>query len=458
MIAIPRVKPPRYLVAVAVILVYPLVALYPYDWSAPRRVANTAAAVPGGGLRFAAPGPGIARTPTAPDWVVEAMRTHRLEVEVQARPAVLDQSGPSRLFTLESDPSERNFTIGQDRGQLVVRVRRPGSREPSPSSACPASSRRRCGSMFVSSSSRECSRSTWMDDGGWTHCCRKTRSRTGTRPTASPWVMRRHTTGPGSEISLGQWSGPGTWKIEYARSSALQMPEFLWFIHQQPNLTLFGDLHFMDAAINLLGFIPIGVLLGVWARARRWHGAWIAVCSVALVSGTLELLQFGIPARYPSVNDLVFNAAGGAVGILLGWRLAVPPPCDACNLTKLDILSGAGWRFPAEPAGNVSAGFYAAGLYKVRRTRFAGRMAIRDQVPRPRSGGIVEAHEGTPAPMEQRSTAVQQDRALICGPLLVDAHVHMHDAFERDRFFDGALANFGAAAAEFGLRPSWPAC
>ncbi len=55
--------------------------------------------------------------------------------------------------------------------------------------------------------------------------------------------------------------------------------------------------------------------------------------------------------------------------------------------------------------------------------------------------------------MEQRVTAVQQDPALICGPLLVDAHVHVYHAFERDRFFDGALANFQAAAAELGLRP-----
>ncbi len=322
MIAVLRVKPLRNWVALAVILIYPLVALYPFDWSAPRRVANTAAAVPNGGLRFAAPGPGIARTPVAPDWVVEAIRTHRLEVEVRARPALLEQSGPSRLFSLELDVRERNFTIGQVGEALVVRVRRPGSPRAKPEFRVPG--------VFAADE--------WVDirvaiEPGLLQVDVDGRRRLDAPLPQTPlenWDPSYRLTLGNSPTYDRSWLGDiaraevrtGDIDIDYARSGALQVPEFLWFIHREPNLTLFGNLLFTDVAMNLLGFVPIGLLLGVWARARRRYGAWIAVCSVALVSGTLELLQFGIPSRYPSVNDLVFNVAGGGLGILLGWRLA----------------------------------------------------------------------------------------------------------------------------------------
>ncbi len=326
MIAVLRVKPLRNLFAVAVVLIYPLVALYPFDWSAPRRVANTATAVPDGGLRFAAPGPGIARTPAAPDWVVEAIRTHRLEVEVQARPTLLEQSGVSRLFTLEPDPSDEhnhNITIGQDGGQLVVVMRMPGS---------PTRDELLFRVLGVFAAD------VWVDirvaiEPGLLQVDVDGQRRLDASLPQTPlenWDPSYRLTLGNAPTYDGSWFGDitravvrtGDIDIDYARSGALHMPEFVWVIHQEPNLTLFGNIFFTDVAINLLGFIPIGLLLGVWARARRWHGALIAICSVALVSGTLELLQFGIPDRYPSVNDLVFNTAGGGLGILLGWWLA----------------------------------------------------------------------------------------------------------------------------------------
>ena len=383
MIAVLRVKPLRNLFAVAVILIYPLVALYPFDWSAPRRVANTATAVPDGGLRFAAPGPGIARTPAAPDWVVEAIRTHRLEVEVQARPTLLEQSGFLCLFTLEPDPSDEhnhNITIGQDGGQLAVSIRRPGSPD-APTANADTGATDEDTVLAVAAAGVLANDSDPDTSDALTVTAFDALSAKGAAVRVSPvdgsysfrvpgvfaadvWVDIRVAIEPGLlqvdvdgqrrlDASLpqtplenwdpsyrltlgnaptydGSWFGDitravvrtGDIDIDYARSGALHMPEFVWVIHQEPNLTLFGNLFFTDVAINLLGFIPIGLLLGVWARARRWHGAWIAVCSVALVSGTLELLQFGIPDRYPSVNDLVFNTAGGGLGILLGWWLA----------------------------------------------------------------------------------------------------------------------------------------
>jgi hypothetical protein len=41
-------------------------------------------------------------------------------------------------------------------------------------------------------------------------------------------------------------------------------------------------------------------------------------------------------------------------------------------------------------------------------------------------------------------------------PVLVDGHVHFHDAYDVDRFFDAALANFAAGARDLGLGSGAP--
>jgi hypothetical protein len=50
-------------------------------------------------------------------------RRRELSVEVWLTPADLRQSGPARIVTLSSDPSNRNFTIGQDGDRFDVRLR-----------------------------------------------------------------------------------------------------------------------------------------------------------------------------------------------------------------------------------------------------------------------------------------------------------------------------------------------
>ena len=45
------------LLAVAVLVAYPMIGLYPYQWEVPRVVANTVEPAPGAGLRFPGPGP-----------------------------------------------------------------------------------------------------------------------------------------------------------------------------------------------------------------------------------------------------------------------------------------------------------------------------------------------------------------------------------------------------------------
>lgn len=56
--------------------------------------------------------------------VIDACRTSgELSLEAWLRPALLDQSGPSRILTLSVDTGSRNFTLAQDLSRILVRLR-----------------------------------------------------------------------------------------------------------------------------------------------------------------------------------------------------------------------------------------------------------------------------------------------------------------------------------------------
>ena len=69
---------------------------------------------------------GIWYQTTAPvNDVVEAVRkSGRLQVELYAQPATLNQDGPARIVSISRDPDFRNITIGQIERDLIVRIRR----------------------------------------------------------------------------------------------------------------------------------------------------------------------------------------------------------------------------------------------------------------------------------------------------------------------------------------------
>lgn len=56
--------------------------------------------------------------------VTSALRkSNELTVEIWMTPFDLKQSGPARIVSLSGDPSQRNFTLGQDKGRLEIRLR-----------------------------------------------------------------------------------------------------------------------------------------------------------------------------------------------------------------------------------------------------------------------------------------------------------------------------------------------
>ena len=80
-----------------------------------------------------------------------------------------------------------------------------------------------------------------------------------------------------------------------------------------------GDRGGADALLNVALFVPLG--FGVALAAGR--GA--AIGSALLLSLTVEALQVLTPGRFPTLGDVVFNTAGGAIGAVLVGAVAAAP-------------------------------------------------------------------------------------------------------------------------------------
>ncbi|UVW28554.1 VanZ family protein [Massilia sp. H6] len=91
-----------------------------------------------------------------------------------------------------------------------------------------------------------------------------------------------------------------------------------------------------DVTVNIVGYIPFGVLLvlSVYPRIRGVWAVLLAALVGVLVSGTMEAVQNFLPSRVPSNLDFITNAGGCFVGALLGAWWA-PGLLDRSRLFQL---------------------------------------------------------------------------------------------------------------------------
>lgn len=75
-----------------------------------------------------------------------------------------------------------------------------------------------------------------------------------------------------------------------------------------------------DALINILGYVPLGVLLmfALYPRISRIWSLLMTVILACALSTLMESLQFFLPTRVTSMLDIATNAGGGFLGALLG--------------------------------------------------------------------------------------------------------------------------------------------
>ncbi|GAB4185985.1 MAG: hypothetical protein Kow00105_00390 [Phycisphaeraceae bacterium] len=111
--------------------------------------------------------------------------------------------------------------------------------------------------------------------------------------------------GAGSAVWV--WISSPRWVQASASSSSLGIPAWV-----------------SDLITNLLIYGPLGALLRLtWSRVTGRHLIQIvlSVFCVFMMSWLLEATQSLIPGRYASLQDVLTNTAGGAVGVMLGHQL-----------------------------------------------------------------------------------------------------------------------------------------
>jgi hypothetical protein len=87
-----------------------------------------------------------------------------------------------------------------------------------------------------------------------------------------------------------------------------------------------------DLLLNIALFMPLGAALAL--RGRR--PAFVALCG-ALLSSAIELSQFYIPGRDPTIGDIVANTVGALLGALVIGRVGVwlsPTHATASRLSR----------------------------------------------------------------------------------------------------------------------------
>jgi hypothetical protein len=334
-----RARPLRILLATAIVAVYPLASLAPFHplrSGLPSMVSNGAELLAGGGIAF--PSPGVVRSTRPPDWVAAAMRSQRLELALRVRSSAADQTGPARIFTLSADPYYRNLTLAQEGENLILRLRTAGT---------DLNGVREGDTPFAEL------QGVFRTPGAWAQIdlgiepgrlkISATAPQSGQHvefeTALAPEPLRDWD--PSYRVALGnEVTNDRAWlgeiqqalvrtdrnSIDYAAAdaqAALEVsPARFWYSRQTFTVVPFRDFKPYDALLNVVGYVPLGLLFGVlgWLRpgaGRGWRRFVGLLLAVAAVSATLEMLQFAIPVRHPSTTDLLLNTLGGGIGLIL---------------------------------------------------------------------------------------------------------------------------------------------
>jgi VanZ family protein len=309
----------RWPILAVTYLVYALFGTYPFDWRSPFP-PNAVLLRPDGTLSF--PALGIAKASSVRAWLPNAEASGRLSIDVCARTLDVSQTGPARVITFSRDPYALNYTLGQQAHDLIVRLRTDegngfGGIERSIAGVFGAAG------WHVIHMQIEPGLLSVSVDG---------QARLREILHGNPIVRFD----PDFGLALGnELSGNRPWRgevrcavlrtpmrtVDLLAPGALSIPWRVNRPNQPPQLVPFIRLETGDVVINLLGFVPLGFLTGVLFRPRFWREYVAAWTPMAAMSLAIEITQFTLPNRFPSVSDLILNCAGAALGMAIARRL-----------------------------------------------------------------------------------------------------------------------------------------
>jgi VanZ family protein len=311
-----RLAPLRWSAMAALLAIYFVLSLYPFDWRFPGRVANGAVPLADG---WSFPSAGIVIADPPPDGLEAATLAETLDVLLEVRPLAARQSGPARILTI-SDGRHRNLTLAQAGDDLILWLRGGGfgGRRLAPLEDVFAAGRwvaievrLRPGLLTIAIDGRQklAAALTPAVLGTWDPGFRLTLGNA--RSCNRPWL---------GDLRKAVIAGPDG-ATDYATSRRVELPVSCRNLRHPPKLAPLVSLNKSDALRNTMMYLPLGCLLGLMARRRNRRAFAGLVLAIAGVSLTFEALQLLIPSRFPSIDDVIFNTAGGALGVWLGWWL-----------------------------------------------------------------------------------------------------------------------------------------
>lgn len=318
--AVPGIR--RVCLTLALLLagVYFFVGFYPFKLAPPSsgQLENGAELKLGTGLQFRSPG--IASTLAPPAWLQKVIATSDFNLSLEVRATDRKQYGPARIFTVSASPDLRNITVGQHGSSLSVRVRTQrtslnGTPDYQIKNVFSEPGWRRI-EIFITGKTLEIhvdgdlpviERLTDQPLDVWDSSYRLALGNelTGDRP----WLgeVRKAVVRVGDQSF--NYLSPGALLIakKYSVTTA-KMAHFLLFSKLQ-----FNNATLMDWAINFLGFVPFGWLVGMLRRPRS--GILPATLLAVAMSATIETGQLlFLVDRFPSTVDLILNTLGASVG------------------------------------------------------------------------------------------------------------------------------------------------
>jgi hypothetical protein len=300
-----------------VIALLVVLAYYPFTWDPPHTVHNQVTRTGTGALRFGTDNK--ASTVAAPGWLPAVRRTGEVQILIEADPR--SARGHAPMIMLGSDFWHVDFAIAQERSDLDVWLRRPGSRV---NGAPPfvIAGVVKPGHWLSADVALRSGRLSISVDG-------RTRL-TGRIPAAGlrTWAPGRVALGgdvqdsfpwPG-QIRVAEVRTPG-YTADYLRPGALSIPTSYLSVpgHIEPFPPV-NARQWLLALVDLLTFIPAGFLIA-WARRPP-----IRPVPTTVLAGALAVLlaagKFLFSARHTSLGNVLAQAIGALLGALLAWWLA----------------------------------------------------------------------------------------------------------------------------------------
>ena len=101
----------------------------------------------------------------------------------------------------------------------------------------------------------------------------------------------------------------------------LEMP-VIWLLRALiPTVQGRGDSHLLfwaaEDIMNVLLFVPVGLVLANEAAAKGIGGWWLGAVAGMVLSALGETVQLFIPGRVSSIGDVALNSVGALLGALL---------------------------------------------------------------------------------------------------------------------------------------------